>query len=104
MWGSTDCTICDHIRAVANRIPGDRLIVTVRGAHHFSFSDGALVKSQIVLKALGALGVTGGLDSRAGLAVTSRYAREFFDVHLRGAPREALYRAPLVPAARFEHR
>ena len=29
---------------------------------------------------------------------------EFFDVHLRGAPREALYRVPLVPSARFETR
>jgi hypothetical protein len=27
---------------------------------------------------------------------------EFFDVHLRGAPREALYRAPFVSAAHFE--
>jgi len=58
----------------------------------------------MVMKALGALGVTGGLDLRSGLEVTTRYAREFFDVHLRGAPREALYRAPLVPAARFETR
>jgi len=101
-WNSPDCTICENIRATANRIPGDRLIVTLRGAHHFSFSDQALTKSQVVMKALGALGVTGGLDPRIGLAFTTRYAREFFDVHLRGAPREALYRAPLVPAARFE--
>ncbi|MGI8783634.1 MAG: hypothetical protein ACR2L2_08310 [Acidobacteriota bacterium] len=88
--------ICGNVRAAANRIPGDRLIVTLRGAHHFSFSDEALVKSQIVLKALGALGVTGGLDSRSGLAFT------FFNVHLRGAPRDVLYGAPLVSAAHFE--
>jgi predicted dienelactone hydrolase len=101
-WNSPDCTICENIRAVANRIPGDRLIVTLRGAHHFSFSDSALEKSQILMKALGALGVTGGLDARTGLASTTRYVREFFDVHLRGAPREALYGGPLVPGARFE--
>jgi predicted dienelactone hydrolase len=101
-WNSPDCTICENIRAAANRIPGDRLIVTLRGAHHFSFSDEALVKSQLLMKTLGALGVTGRLDARTGLAGTTRYAREFFDVHLRGAPREALYSVPLVPAARFE--
>lgn len=91
-------TIAADIRAAANRIPGDRLIVTLRGSHHFSFSDQSLVKSRIVMKALG------GLDSRTGLSDTARYVREFFDVHLRGAPREPLYSGPLVPAARFETR
>jgi dienelactone hydrolase len=101
-WISPDCKICENIRSAANRIPGDRLIVTLRGAHHFSFSDQALVKSQIVMKALGAVGIAGGLEGRTGLEYTSRYICEFFDVHLRGAPREALYRAPLMSAARFE--
>jgi predicted dienelactone hydrolase len=101
-WNSSDCQICANIRSAANRIPGDRLIVTLLGAHHFSFSDQALVKSQLVMKALGAVGITGGLEGRTGLEYTSRYLREFFDVHLRGAPREALYRAPLMSAARFE--
>jgi hypothetical protein len=49
-WSSPHCQTCTNIRAVATRIPGDRLIVTLRGAHHFSFSDQALVKSQIVWK------------------------------------------------------
>ncbi len=101
-WDLPDRQICANIRSAANRTPGDRLIVTLRGAHHFSFSDQALVKSQMVMKALGALGVTGVLDARTGLAFTTRYAVEFFDVHLRGAPRDALYGAPLVSAAHLE--
>jgi predicted dienelactone hydrolase len=101
-WNSPDCQPCANIRSAANRIPGDRLIVTLRGAHHFSFSDQALVKSQMVMKVLSTVGIVGGLDARSGLAFTRRYIREFLDVHLHGAPREALYRAPLMPAAHFE--
>jgi predicted dienelactone hydrolase len=101
-WNSPDCRIAADIRSAAARIPGDRLIVTFQGAHHFSFSDQALVKSQIALKTLRAAGVVGDLDGRDGLDCTRRYAREFFDVHLRGAPREVLYQAPLTPIARFE--
>ena len=103
-WRSPDCTICADIRAVATRIPGDRLIVTLRGAHHFSFSDEALVKSQMVMTVMRWVGLTGGLAPREGLVATARYAREFFDVHLRGASRAALYGGPLVPSARIETR
>ncbi len=95
-WHSPDCTIAANIRAVSNRLPGDRLIVTLQGAHHFSFSDQALVKSQILMKLLSRM------DSRTSLSCTARYVREFFDVHLRGAPRERSYSGPLMPAARFE--
>jgi len=101
-WNSPDCQIAADIRSAAARIPGDRLIVTFQGAHHFSFGDQALVKSQIVMRVLRAAGVMGDLDGREGLDCTRHYVREFFDVHLRGASREALYEAPLVPAARFE--
>lgn len=71
-------------------------------AHHFSFSNQALENSQIVMTALSAVGAIGDLDPRTGLAYTTRCVREFFDVHLRGAPREALYSGPLVSGARFE--
>jgi hypothetical protein len=62
----------------------------------------ALNSTTIAEDSLGALGVTGGLDSRTGLAFTTRYALEFFDGHLRGAPRDALCGAPLVSASHFE--
>jgi predicted dienelactone hydrolase len=103
-WNSPDCQQCADIRSAANRIPGDRLIVTLLGTHHFSFSDQALLKSQILMKALSMTGMAGGLNPRAGLSYTSQYIREFFDVYLRSAPRDPLHRAPLMSAARFEEK
>lgn len=103
-WLSPNCEICVNIRSAAKRASGDKLIVTLNRAHHFTFSDLALTQSRILRSALTALGGPGGLDSRTGLASTTRYVREFFGVHLRGAPREALYYGPLVVGARFETR
>jgi predicted dienelactone hydrolase len=100
-WTSPACTICADIRAVATRIPGDRLIITLRGSNHFSFSDQVLVKSQIVMDALVATGIS-GLDGRTGLADTRQYIRTFFDITLRGASRGTFYQTPLISAARFE--
>jgi predicted dienelactone hydrolase len=96
--------IVANIRSAAKRAPNDTLIVTLLGAHHFSFGDHALLQSRILRSVLVALGGQGGLDARTGLASTCRYVREFFDVHLRGAAREGLYSAPLVAGARFEAR
>jgi predicted dienelactone hydrolase len=100
-WASPECRICAEIRSAAKRAPADKLIVTLLGAHHFSFGDQALTMSRLLRTVL-ALSGRGRLDPRTGLASTSRYLREFFDVHLRGAPRKALYSAPLVAGVRFE--
>ncbi len=101
-WQSPDCAVCAGIRAVARRRPSDTLIVTLRGSHHFSFSDQALLKSGLVIEVLARLGVFGGLDARRGLTATGEYVRSFLDVQLRGAPPGALFREPLVPEASFE--
>jgi predicted dienelactone hydrolase len=103
-WRSPDCVICANIRSTAGRMSGGPFIVSLKGAHHFSFGDQALTQSQIVMGVLRKLGATGGLDARTGLSHTARYVREFFDVHLRGAPREGLYRAPLVSGVTVETR
>lgn len=100
-WNSLDCQICADIRSIASRTPGDRLIVTLTGSNHFSFSDQSLVKSQIVMKLLMATGIS-GMDGRTGLADTRQYVSTFFDIYLRGAPREGFYLTPLMPAARLE--
>lgn len=93
------------IRSVARRDPEDDLMVTLIGADHFNFSDVPLIQSRILRSMLVALGGPGGrLGPRIGLASTVRYVREFFDVQLRGAPREGLYARPLVPGARLEPR
>lgn len=99
---SPDREIFDEIRSVARHDPANTLMVTLIGADHFSFSDGPLTQSRILRSLLVAFGGQGGLDPRTGLASTTRYVREFFDVHLRGAPREALHAAPLVAGAKFE--
>ena len=101
-WTSPDCRICAEIRSAAKRAPADKLIVTLLGAHHFSFGDQALTQSRILRSVLVALGGQGRLDPRTGLATATRYVREFFDVHLRGARRDALYSGPLVAGVRFE--
>ncbi len=103
IWSSPDCEICSGIRQAA-QIPGDRLIVTLAGANHFTFSDQALLKSQMVMRALRAAGVIGALDGTRGLQATRTHVREFFNVHLRGAPRAALDSSVLVPYARIEPR
>lgn len=101
-WASPDCQICSEIRSAAKRAPADKLIVTLLDAHHFSFGDPSLTLSRIPRSVFAKLSGQGGLEPRTGLASTTRYVREFFDVHLRGARREALYSGPLVAGARFE--
>ena len=57
------------IQSVYDRLPPDgRLLIKIRGANHFFFSDdGALLKSHIVLGTLRKLGIL-GIDGRRQLA------------------------------------
>jgi hypothetical protein len=74
------------IRSVYDRLPADgRLLITIRGANHFTFSDdGALLKSGL---ARGVLRLTGhlGIDGPRQLAITAYCVRSFFDTYLKGA-------------------
>ena len=77
--------ILSDIRSIYDRIPADRrLLVTIRGAFHYVFSDdGAVMKSRVVrgvLRIFGKLGMSG----RRQLAVTAYCVRTFFDAHLKG--------------------
>ena len=78
--------IMADIQSIYSRLPNGRLLITIRGAHHFSFSDQALLKSQYLIKALSTVAGFGKLDSRRGLAITSAYVHTFFDVYLKGEP------------------
>lgn len=75
--------IMAKIRSIYDRLPPDgRLLLAIRGANHFTFSDdGALLKSRIMR---GALRVFGGLriDGRRQLAVTAYCVHSFFDTYL----------------------
>ncbi len=96
--GSAGDSVSRHILArldsLYERARAGRTWATLRGAHHFSFTDMSLTKSQYVLHALGRLGVMGGLDGRRGLAATAALVGAFFDQRLRGAPAAELTQVP----------
>lgn len=66
--------------------PADRFWVVLKGANHFGFSDGALLKSPILQNVLHSLGVL-GMDGQQQLTMSRRCLSEFFDIYLKGAPR-----------------
>jgi Platelet-activating factor acetylhydrolase, isoform II len=101
-WASESCGICRDIRsaAAASNAP----VFTLIGAHHFSFSDVVLTRSRLIMSVIAAIGPAGGLAPRTGLALTTRYVREFFDAHLRGVPGVALQPGSLLPGVRLETR
>jgi predicted dienelactone hydrolase len=74
-----------NIHSIYDRLPDGRLLVTIRGANHFSFSDQMLQKSNYLIGLLRLFGF-GRLDARRGLAITAAYVHTFFDVYLKGAP------------------
>jgi hypothetical protein len=76
------------IGAIYDRLPNGRLLLTIRGANHFSFSDQMLVKSRYLIGLLQLF--QGGLDGRRGLAITTAYVHTFFDVYLKNAPANRL--------------
>ncbi len=72
-----------NIRSIYDRLPGDRrLEILIRGAYHFGFSDGAVLKSHIVLATLRMLGII-GIDGRRQLALTTYCVHSFFDTYLK---------------------
>jgi dienelactone hydrolase len=89
------------IKSIYDRLPSGRLLLFIRGANHFSFSDQILLKSYLI----GLLQLfQGGLDARRGLAITTAYVHTFFDVYLKGAPashldnlRQTYPEAQLIP-------
>jgi len=74
------------IHSIYDRLPDGRFLITIRGAHHFSFSDQALLKSELLMRVLSSVAGFGKLDPHRGLAVTATYVHTFFDVYLKGAP------------------
>jgi pimeloyl-ACP methyl ester carboxylesterase len=80
-----------NIRSIFERLPDDRrLMVEIRGANHFLFSDnGALLKSPFAMRLLRGLGIV-RIDGRRQLTLTVRSISSFFDVYLKGAPASRL--------------
>jgi dienelactone hydrolase len=78
--------ILADIQSIYGHLPSGQLLVTIRGAHHFSFSDQVLLKSQFLMKLITTVAGFGKLDGRRGLGITEAYVHTFFDVNLKGAP------------------
>jgi dienelactone hydrolase len=76
--------VITDIESIYNRLPNGRLLLYIRGANHFSFSDQILLKSRYIIKALEFLQKR-RLDRYRGLRITTDYVHTFFDVYLKGA-------------------
>jgi dienelactone hydrolase len=87
-----DREVAADIRSIYDRLPSGRLLVFIRGANHFSFSDQILLKSHLVVRLLQFF--QGGLDGRRGLEITRAFVHTFFDVHLKNAPASLLDQLP----------
>jgi predicted dienelactone hydrolase len=93
--------ILADIQSIYGRLPNGRLLITIRGANHFSFSDQILLKSHYVIGLLRIFGFD-GLEGRRGLAITAEYVHTFFDVYLKDAPAALLNNPPqLYPEVQF---
>jgi dienelactone hydrolase len=73
-----------NIQSIYDRSPTDsRLLITIRGANHFTFSDdGALLKSHLIRGVFRALGKL-RIDGDRQLAITSYCVRIFFDKYTK---------------------
>ena len=93
-----------NIHSIYDRLPSDRrLMIIIRGAGHYMFSDdGAMLKSPLVMRAMGTLGIV-RLDGRRQVAVTAHYIGTFFDVYLKGAPASELRSRPEYPEIEYVH-
>src|ERR1700730_18047336 len=92
-----------NIHSIYDRLPGDRrLMITIRGANHYMFSDAAMWRSPLLMGALRTLGIM-RLDGRRQIAVTAHYISTFFDVYLKGAPPSDLKSQPEYPEVEYVH-
>jgi len=94
--------ITTDVQSIFDRLPTDaRLLLMLRGANHFSFSDQLVTRPRPLIAAMQIAGIL-GLEPRRGLAVTAEYLRRFFDVHLKGAPASLVaHPDPAFPEVRF---
>ena len=93
--------IMANIRSIYDRLPPNgRVLLMIRGANHFTFSDdGALLKSH-VLRAIFRLFGKLGIDGRRQLVVTAHCVHSFFDAELNGASISQITPSPPYPEIR----
>jgi dienelactone hydrolase len=92
-----------NIHSIYDRLPSDRrLMITIRGANHYMFSDAAMLKSPLLMRAMRTLGIM-RIDGHRQLAVTAHYISTFFDVYLKGTPPADLKSQPDYPEVEYVH-
>jgi hypothetical protein len=78
--------VMTDIRSIYDRLPADqRLWVSIRGAGHFRFADGAMLQLPLVVSALHQLSVV-RLDGPRQVEITEHFISTFFDVYLKAVP------------------
>jgi predicted dienelactone hydrolase len=81
--------ILSDIRAIYDRLPDDeRLWISIRGAGHFRFADGAIIQMPLFLGVLHRIGLM-PLDGRRQVQITEHYLLTFFDVYLKCSATES---------------
>jgi dienelactone hydrolase len=92
-----------NIHSIYDRLPNDRRwMIMIRGANHYMFSDGAMLKSPLVMRVMRTLGIV-PIDGRRQVAVTAHYISTLFDVYLKGAPASELKSQPKYPEVEYVH-
>ncbi|HXC99983.1 MAG TPA: hypothetical protein VN048_11630 [Verrucomicrobiae bacterium] len=90
-----------NIRSIYGRLPVDRRWqIKIRGANHYMFSDGAMLRAPLVTRAMRSLGIL-PLDGRRQIALTAHYVSTFFDVYLNGASVGKLRNQPDNPEIEY---
>jgi pimeloyl-ACP methyl ester carboxylesterase len=91
-----------NIRSIYDRSPTDkRAWVSIRGAGHFRFSDGAMLQFQPIMFVLHSLGIM-HLEGRRQVDITQKLISTFFDNCLKGtAPVSALREEIQYPEVQY---
>ena len=91
-----------HIRSIYDQSPTDKRVwVSIRGAGHFRFSDGAMLQFQPIVFVLHSLGIM-HLEGRRQVEITQKLISTFFDNCLKGtAPVSALREEIQYPEVQY---
>jgi predicted dienelactone hydrolase len=96
-----DALIKANFGSIFARLPRDRwLEIMIRGSDHYMFSDNAVLRSPLVMRALRMMGVV-GIDGRRQIAVTAHFISTFFDVWLNGVPASEFKSQPGYPEVEY---
>jgi len=96
--GAEKLQVMGDMRSIYDRLPADRrLMITIRGANHYGFSDDT--KNQVAMGLMRTLGRKMG--GHRQIAITEHYISTFFDVYLKGAPASELTSIERYPEVEY---